>query len=49
MGARVRSLGSSVATARAGLFATFGNKLRKITKIFMELDLLKSRGVLCQL
>jgi hypothetical protein len=38
----------SVATARASVFATFANKLRKITKIFGELDHMKSRGVLCQ-
>jgi len=40
---------NSVATARAVFFATLGNKLRKITKIFEELDPIKSRGVLCQL
>ena len=40
---------SSVATARAEFFATLGNKLRKITKVFEELDPINSRGVLCQL
>ena len=41
--------GGSVAMAQAVFFATLGNKLRKITKIFEELDPIKSRGVLCQL
>ena len=40
---------SSVAMARAVFFATLGNKLHKITKVFEELDPIKSRGVLCQL
>ena len=39
----------SVAMAQAVFFATFANKLRKFTKIFMELDHTKSRGVFCQL
>jgi len=30
-------------------FATLGNKLCKITKIFEELDPIKIQGVLCQL
>ena len=39
----------SVAAARAGRFATLRNKIVKNLKIFMEIDYLRSRGVLCQL
>jgi len=38
---------ASVAMAQAVFFATLGNKLCKITKIFEELDPIKSQGVLC--
>jgi len=37
---------TSVAMAQAMFFATLGNKLCKITKIFEELDHIKSQGVL---
>ena len=37
----------SIAMAQAVFFATLGNKLCKITKIFEELDPIKSQGVLC--
>ena len=39
---------SSVAAARAGVFAILVNKFCKIMKIFQRLDLLISRWVLCQ-
>src|SRR6266702_42913 len=38
----------SVATAQADVFAILGNKIVKILKIFVEVDYLRSRGVLCQ-
>jgi len=40
---------NSVAMAQATFFTTLGNKLHNITKIFEELDPIKSQGVLCQL
>ena len=39
----------SVAAAKADIFAILGNKIDKNLKIFMVVDLLISRGVLCQL
>ncbi len=38
----------SVATAQADVFAILGNKIVKNLKIFVEVDYLRSRGVLCQ-
>ncbi len=38
----------SVATAQANVFAILGNKIVKILKIFVEVDYLRSWGVLCQ-
>ena len=42
-------VGTSVAAAQAGHFATLRNKIVKKLKIFMEIDYLRSQGVLCQL
>jgi len=39
---------TSVATAQADIFAILGNKIVKNLKIFVEVDYLRSRGVLCQ-
>ncbi len=39
---------SSVAMAQADVFSILGNKIVKILKIFVEVDYLRSRGVLCQ-
>ena len=39
---------ASVATAQAEIFAILGNKIVKNLKIFVEVDYLRSRGVLCQ-
>ena len=39
----------SVAMAKPMFFATLGNKIDKNLKIFMEIDEIRSRGVLCQL
>src|SRR6266702_6876706 len=41
-------LHASVATAQANVFAILGNKIVKNLKIFVEVDYLRSRGVLCQ-
>src|SRR6266702_411352 len=38
----------SVAMAQANVFAILGNKIVKNLKIFVEVDYLRSRGVLCQ-
>ncbi len=38
----------SVAMAQADVFAILGNKIVKNLKIFVEVDYLRSRGVLCQ-
>ncbi len=38
----------SVATAQADVFAILGNKIVKNLKIFVEVDYLRSQGVLCQ-
>ncbi len=38
----------SVAMAQADIFAILGNKIVKNLKIFVEVDYLRSRGVLCQ-
>ncbi len=38
----------SVATAQADIFAILGNKIVKNLKIFVEIDYLRSQGVLCQ-
>ncbi len=40
--------GPSVATAQADVFAILGNKIVKYLKLFVEVDYLRSRGVLCQ-
>src|SRR6266702_1713112 len=39
---------NSVATAQADVFAILGNKIVKNLKLFVEVDYLRSRGVLCQ-
>ena len=39
---------TSVVTAQADVFAILGNKIVKNLKIFVEVDYLRSRGVLCQ-
>jgi hypothetical protein len=39
---------SSVATAIAGVFANFTNKIGKITGKLEDVDKAKSRGVSCQ-
>ena len=39
----------SVAAALAGDFCILGNKIAKNMKIFVEVDEIRSRGVLCQL
>jgi len=39
---------SSVATAIAGVFANFTNKIGKITEELENVDKTKSRGVSCQ-
>ena len=41
-------VGFSVAMAQADVFAILGNKIVKNLKIFVEVDYLRSRGVLCQ-
>ena len=41
-------VGVSVATAQADVFAILGNKIVKNLKIFVEVDYLRSQGVLCQ-
>jgi len=38
----------SVASAIAGVFANFPNKIAKITRKFGHVDKVNSRGVLCQ-
>ncbi len=38
----------SVAMAQANIFAILGNKIIKNLKIFVEVDYLRSWGVLCQ-
>ena len=38
----------SVATAIAGVFANFANKIGKITEKLEDVDKAKSRGVSCQ-
>ena len=38
----------SVASAIAGVFANFPNKIAKITEKFEHVDEAKSRGVFCQ-
>ena len=38
----------SVASAIAGVFATFTNKIAKIMKILEDIDKAKSQGVFCQ-
>ncbi len=38
----------SVAMAQADIFAILGNKIVKNLKLFVEVDYLRSRGVLCQ-
>jgi len=38
----------SVVTAQANIFAILGNKIVKNLKVFVEVDYLRSRGVLCQ-
>ena len=38
----------SIASAIAGVFANFPNKIAKIMKIFEHVDKAKSRGVFCQ-
>ncbi len=38
----------SVAMAQADVFAILGNKIVKNLKIFVEVDFLRSQGVLCQ-
>ncbi len=40
--------GGSVATAQADIFAILGNKIVKNLNIFVEVDYLRSQGVLCQ-
>ena len=39
---------ASVASAIAGVFANFANKIAKITGKFEHVDKAKSRGVFCQ-
>jgi hypothetical protein len=39
---------SSVATAIAGVFANFANKIDKITEKLEDVDKAKCRGVSCQ-
>ncbi len=39
---------NSVVTAQADVFAILGNKIVKNLKIFVGVDYLRSRGVLCQ-
>jgi hypothetical protein len=39
----------SVVAAQADIFAIFGNKIEENLKIFVEVDHLRSQGVLCQL
>ncbi len=46
--AKSLSIRASVATAQADVFAILGNKIVKNLKIFVEVDYLRSRGVLCQ-
>ena len=38
----------SVVTAQANVFAILGNKIVKNLKVFVEVDYLRSWGVLCQ-
>jgi hypothetical protein len=42
------ALPHSVASAIAGVFANFPNKIAKITGIFENVDKAKLQGVLCQ-
>jgi hypothetical protein len=44
-----RTRGRSVAAAKPMFFSISGNKIAKNLKIFVEIDELRSRGVLCQL
>jgi hypothetical protein len=48
-GSSLSLLMASVTAARAGIFHILGNKIVKNLKIFVEIDEIRSRWVLCQL